>query len=106
MTKRLAFHTRELKRLSTASARSRRSTPSTSSTPPQTASTTTRRGDGFIDGYGADGFLVLGANGHDQTANVDVRRASRRGTDAAAFFAARYGEYVQVKVVGDRFECR
>ena len=26
-------------------------------------------------------------------------------TDAAAYFAARYGEYVQVEVVGDRPEC-
>ena len=27
-------------------------------------------------------------------------------TDAAAYFAARYGPLVAVEVVGDRFECR
>ncbi len=63
-----------------------------------------RAGGGFIDGYGRSGFLVLGASGHDQTADVELNVVTPR-TDAAAYFAARYGDFVKVTVTGDRFEC-
>ena len=63
-----------------------------------------RAGDGFLDGYGHAGFRVLGAVGHDQTADVEVDVVTPR-SDAAAYFAQHYGDYVQVTVIGDRFEC-
>jgi hypothetical protein len=63
-----------------------------------------RAGDGFFDGYGRAGFLVGSADGHDQTADVTLSVITAR-TDAAAYFASRYGPLVDVTVVGDRFEC-
>ena len=61
-------------------------------------------GDGFFDGYGDAGFSFAGATYDDRTAKVVMRVRTPR-TDAAAYFAARYGPLVAVEVVGDRFEC-
>ena len=107
LTRRLAFHTRALKRLARRPADIH--TVAAVHAVDEFYATAdrinadARAGDGFLDGYGRAGFLVLGANGHDQTAEVEVEVVTTR-TDAAAYFA-RYGDYVHVKVVGDRPEC-
>ena len=62
-------------------------------------------GDGFFDGYGDAGFSFAGSFFNDKTAKLVVHVRTPR-TDAAAYFAARYGPLVSVEVVGDRFECR
>ena len=100
LTKRVAFHTRELRKLD-----DRIRTVKAVHAVDEFYATADRINDDAraADGY-LDGFYVLGANGHDQTANVEVEVVTTR-TDAAAYFAARYGEYVQVEVVGDRPEC-
>ena len=108
LTKRLTFHTRALKRLARRPDEIR--TVRAVHTADELYETADRinqdalAGDGFIDGYGRAGFRVLGANGHDQTADVEVDVITTR-SDAAAYFAAHYGDYVKVEVVGDRFEC-
>jgi hypothetical protein len=107
LTKRFAFHTRELKRLARRPGEIR--TVRAVHAVDEFYATADRisqdaiAGDRFLDGYGRSGFLVLAANGHDQTADVEVQVITTR-TDAAAYFA-RYGDYVKVEVIGDRFEC-
>lgn len=61
-------------------------------------------GDGFFDGYGRDGFFLAQADGDESTQTVEVRVITTR-TDAAEYFARRYGPLVRVTVIGDRFEC-
>jgi hypothetical protein len=61
--------------------------------------------DGFLDGYGRDGFYVRSAEGDEGSQSVDVEVVTAR-TDAAEYFTARFGPIVRVQVVGDRFECR
>jgi hypothetical protein len=63
------------------------------------------RNDGFLGGYGRDGFYVSGAEGDEGSQSVDVEVITAR-TDAAEYFTARFGPLVRVKVLGDRFECR
>jgi len=107
LTKRIRFHTRELKKLARRPDEIR--TVKAVHTADELYETADRinqdalAGDGFLDGYGRAGFRVLVANGQDDTADVVVQVITTR-TDAAAYFA-RYGDYVKVEVVGDRFEC-
>jgi hypothetical protein len=61
-------------------------------------------GDGFYDGYGDAGFAFAGVHYDDRAAKLILRVRTPR-TDAAAYFAARYGPLIAVNVVGDRFEC-
>jgi hypothetical protein len=108
LTKRLTFHTRELKRLARRpdeirTVRAVHAVDEFYATAGR-INADANAGDGFIDGYGRLGFLVQGADGHDQTADVEVKVITTRA-DAQSYFAARYGDYVKVVVIGDRFEC-
>jgi hypothetical protein len=108
LTKRLALHTRELRRIARRPDEIR--TVRAVHAVDEFYATADRinedasAGDGFLDGYGRAGFRVLAANGHDQTADVVVDVVTTR-PDAAAYFAARYGDYVKVNILGERFEC-
>ena len=59
---------------------------------------------GFFDGYGRAGFFFKGTEVPISEGVVRVHVVTTR-TDAALYFAARYGPLVRADVVGDRYEC-
>ena len=59
---------------------------------------------GFFDGYGRAGFFFAGTEVPISEGVVRVQVVTTR-TDAARYFAARYGPLVRAEVVGDRYEC-
>jgi hypothetical protein len=107
LLRRVAFHAQRIRRLSKDDVRIVRSTVQRDFfyELPQNIGDDAGRSDGFLDGYGRNGFYVAGAEGDESEQVVDVKVITAR-TDAASWFARVYGPLVRVEVIGDRFECR